>query len=260
MNRKAGKLHTLRRKGAPHCLRSALALPAALAFPVAALLLYSCDPPASTPGGTETKHVETRSDGSTITTKTTAGGITKELVIHPSVTSIEDNAFRNSGLTSLTIGNSVKTIGKEAFAGNPKLKTVRITGTGAVETNLFIYSDTSGSPKGILNQSGSSGIELIIEDGITAIGAWTFSINKLTSLTIGNSVNTIGNNAFYGSQLTSVTIPPSVTVIRDDAFSFNKLKSVILPKALYDARGNAFDGNPPGLRFRDHKGRALGTN
>ena len=348
MNRQAGKLHTLRRESALHfkglgavkrglfCrhrLRSALILPAA------ALLLYSCDPPVSNPGGTQTQHVKTKSDGSTITTKPTAeggtlavhrnpggtetqrvetksdgssitttpaakggtlvvykdstgtetlrvetrsdkstittkptaGGITKELVIHSSLTGIEDKAFENKQLTSLTVGNGVKTIGKQAFAGNPKLKTVTITGTGPVASNAF---------KGIFSASGSSGIELIIQEGITAIGDEAFQNNKLTSvsippsvtaigeaafwdnnltsLTIGNSVKTIGNEAFSYNKLTSVSIPPSVTAIGEAAFADNKLTSVILAKALYDARGDAFDDNPAGLRFYEYSASAPG--
>ena len=325
MNREAGKFTASHRhfKGPgamkpgffyPHRrrLRSALALPAALAFPAAALLLYSCDPPALPPasrevsraetkkneptitttrtpeggelvvtkgpddkevsrvetkedgstitttptakGGTlvvnkdtegkETQRVETRSDKSTITTTPAPeGGITKELVIHPSVTAIEDKAFENNDLTSLTVGNGIEKIGKEAFAGNPKLKTVRITGTGAVETNLFTYKDTSGSRKGIFNESVSSGIELIIEEGITEIGTGAFYGNKLTSVSIPPSVTKIGTNAFSGSRLTSLTIGNGVKTIGEWAFARNKLTSLTIPPSVTAIGDRAFQDN-----------------
>ena len=197
--------------------------------------------------GTETQRVETRSDKSTITTK----GTTKELVLHPSVTAIEDKAFKNNDLTSLTIGNGVKTIGLGIFQNNRQLRTVTITGKGPVESNAF---------KAVFSASGSLRIELIIEDGITAIGDEAFAYNQLTKLTIPSSVTAIGERAFTFNALTKLTIPPSVTAIGERAFSGNKLTSVILSKALYDARGYAFAGNPPGLRFLDHEGRLLGRN
>ena len=219
------------------------------------------------PDGTETQRVETRTDKSTITTKPSAAGGTKELVIHPSVTVIEDKAFQNNNLTSVTIGNGVKTIGKDAFADNRTLKTVTITGTGAIKNNAFTYEDSSLLTKGIFGESGSSGIELVVEDGITSIGDEAFSKNDLTSVTIGNSVRTIGFAAFSENKLNALTIPPSVTSIGHAAFVLNKLTSVILPKVLYDTRGKAFNWNPPGLKFYEYsasapgsRGPELGTN
>ena len=61
---------------------------------------------------------------------------------------------------------------------------------------------------------------LIIEDGVTRIGDYTFrDCSGLTSVTIPNSVTSIGYYAFYYcSGLTSVTIGNSVTSIGLDAF------------------------------------------
>ena len=67
---------------------------------------------------------------------------------------------------------------------------------------------------------GFSVTKVIIENGVTSIGANAFSFcENLTCVTIGNSVMSIGYKAFYDcTGLTSVTIPDSVTVIESAAF------------------------------------------
>ena len=116
------------------------------------------------------------------------------VTIPNSVTSIGDRAFYGcSGLTgSLTIPNSVTSIGSSAFAG---------------------CSGLTGS--------------LIISDSVASIGDGAFSgCSGLTSVTIPNSVTSIGTEAFYGcSSLTSVIIPDSVSSIGNCAF--NLVKNII---------------------------------
>ncbi len=61
--------------------------------------------------------------------------------------------------------------------------------------------------------------EIIIEDGVTYIGAYAFAeCGGLRSVTIGNGVTTIGRSAFDACAITSVTIPNSVTNIGAGAF------------------------------------------
>ena len=93
--------------------------------------------------------------------------------------------FRNCiGLTSVTIPNSVTSIGGGAFSGCSGLTSVTIP------------------------------------NSVTSIGDLAFSeCSGLTSVTIGNSVKYIGSYAFYCcSGLTSITIPNSVTSIGEWAF------------------------------------------
>ena len=92
----------------------------------------------------------------------------KEYIIGESVTSIGDYAFSNhskltSNLTSVTIDESVKSIGESAFEGCSSLTSVTIP------------------------------------NSIISIGDSAFSnCTKLTSVTIGESVTSIGDDAFYG--------------------------------------------------------------
>ena len=90
-----------------------------------------------------------------------------------------------SMLTSVTIGNSVTSIGYEAF--------YYCTGLNSVT----------------------------IGNSVTSIGSYAFrSCTGLNSVTIGNSVTSIGSSAFWDcTGLTSVTIGDSVTSIGDYAFA-----------------------------------------
>ena len=112
-----------------------------------------------------------------------------------------------TSLTSLTIGNSVTSIGEKAFDGCSGLTSINIP--------------NSITTIGVAAFQGCSGLtSLNIPNSITSIGSSTFSgCSGLTSLNIPNSVTSIGSNAFDGcSDLTSLTIPNSVTSIDHKAF------------------------------------------
>ena len=100
------------------------------------------------------------------------------------VTSIGGRAFYLSGLTSVTIPNSVTSIGDWAFTSCWGLTSVTIP------------------------------------DSVASIGDGAFyECESLTSVTIGASVTSIGDSAFSGCfGLTSVTIGSSVTSLGDQAF------------------------------------------
>ena len=136
-------------------------------------------------------------------------GFTGGLTIPNSVTMIGDWAFYDcSGMTSLTISNSVITMGNDAF----------------------------------MNCSGFTG-NVTIPDSLTEIGHSVFrGCSGLASLTLPNALTSIGVSAFYGcSGLTSLYIPNSVTSIGEAAFSAcSNLEQIIvgLDNVVYDSREN----------------------
>jgi len=139
------------------------------------------------------------------------------VTISDSVRSIGSSAFYYcSSLTNVTIGNSVTSIGNSAFAGCSSLKNIAIP------------------------------------DSVKSIGSFAFnSCSSLTSITIPNSVTSIGQAAFYGSNNLKTVY------YKGTANEWTKIKIDISNSALtsatryyysetapsLNAAGTAYDGN-----------------
>ncbi|MCB5984697.1 leucine-rich repeat protein, partial [Flavobacterium psychrophilum] len=171
------------------------------------------------------------------------------------VTAIRESAFFScQGLTSVNVGNFVRSIGKNAFALCSNLTSITIPnntvtsiGDAAFErcsglTSVTIPNSVTTIGKGSF--AGCSGlISITIPNSVTSIGDGSFArCSGLTSVTIPNSVTDIENSAFFScSGLTSVTIPNSVITINRGAFSgCSGLTSVTIPNSVTTIRENAF--------------------
>ena len=121
---------------------------------------------------------------------------------------INEEDFIQRTLISITIPNSVTSIGRGAFYNCSELTNVTIPNSvTSIEDNVF---------------SGCRSLTSVtIPNSVISIGSYAFyNCSKLTNVTIPNSVTSIGGSAFYNcSKLTSITIPNSVTSIGDRAFS-----------------------------------------
>ncbi|MBQ7379276.1 MAG: leucine-rich repeat protein [Clostridia bacterium] len=132
-------------------------------------------------------------------------------------------AFRRCDLTSITMPDSITSIGDSAFFGCTALTSITIPdGVTSIGVRTF--------------DSCYSLMSITIPGSVTSIGDRAFKqCNGLTSVTIGNGVTSIGNSAFaLCTSLTSITLPDSVTSIGNSPFAFcDDLTSIVVT-----------DGNP----------------
>ena len=177
---------------------------------------------------------------------------------------IADGAFEGcTSLTSVTIPNSVTSIGWRAFEGCKSLTSMVVaSGNSTYDSrdncNAIIETATNTLIAGCQNTTIPNSVTSIgdqafrdckslksvtIPNCVTSIGDWAFTgCSSLTSVTIPNSVTSIGWGAFEGcSSLKSVTIPNSVTSIGCWAFwDCKSLTSVTIPKSVKSIGGRAF--------------------
>ena len=141
------------------------------------------------------------------------------VTIPNSITTIGNNAFRNcTSLTEIIIPNSVKTIEGDAFSGCTSLTNIVIPNSvSTIETNAF--SGCNALAYVIVEQENPIYDSRENSNAIIETATNTLTIGCKNS-TIPNSVINIGNGAFSGcTTLTNITIPSNVTNIGCEAFS-----------------------------------------
>jgi len=166
------------------------------------------------------------------------------VTIPNTVASIGEGAFENCiNLTSVTIPDSVTNIGDEAFEDCTSLTSI------TVDANNPAYSDMDGvlfnhSLNTLVEYPGGLGGSYTIPNSVTNIEGGAFAnCYNLTSVTIPNTVASIGEGAFENCiNLTSVTIPDSVTSIGEGSFDgCTGLTSVTIPNSVTSIGTNAFN-------------------
>ena len=217
----------------------------------------------------------------TVTNYNIAGGTIVDIpatvtraCISYSVTNIGAFAMDNLGLTSVTLPNTILTIGENAFAFN-NLPSITIPDSvltiddGAFVQNNNMTSATIGNnvtsigafafrfnglqsisiPNSVLS-IGARAFEtnaiatLTLSTGLSSISDYAFAYNNISSVIIPDGVTTIGEFAFNNNNLTSLTIPEAVTQIGGFAFSTNQLTIVTIPQNITNIGNHAFQNNP----------------
>lgn len=174
----------------------------------------------------------------------------KSITFAEGLTKIDQRAFYQSGITSVTFPKSLKTIDHTAFAYCNSLETVNFAENG----ELTEIADGSSSGNGAFYRTAVQTVAL--PASLEKLGAYAFSeCTKLTTVTLpdDNHLETFGENVFNGctslsgftfgksaddveltfganafakSMLTQFSFPANTVEIGDNAFSGSKLTTV----------------------------------
>ncbi len=149
------------------------------------------------------------------------------------VTYIETSAFLDcSGLTKITMPNSITSIYMNAFLGCTGLTEITLSESlTSIGMGAFGYC--------------SSLMEITLPESLTTIENYAFfGCTGLTKITLSESLTLIRDGAFRDcSGLTEITLPESLTTIGSNAFAgCSGLKSLAVPENVKTLGGGAFDG------------------
>lgn len=170
----------------------------------------------------------------------------KKVVIEDGVTGFWGNVFAyNNNLTSVTIGNSVTSIGPDPFYGCSSLTDFWVDSDNAIYSSVDGVLFNKDQTAIVLYPSGRKGAYSVPNGA--GIGAYAFiACNGLTSVTISDGASGIQRYAFaYCESLTSVAIPDSVTLIADAFQECTNLTAVYYSgsKAQWNEINIIADGN-----------------
>ena len=171
------------------------------------------------------------------------GGLVGGYAVPTNVTTIVSAAFEyDTGITNVSIGTNVTSIGQFAFYDCANLQAITVNATNPFysslksvlfdkhQTDLIQYPcGLAGSyivPGTVTNiEAGAFGdsaglVSVVLPDSVRSLGVQTFySCQSLFSISLGNGLTSIGQQAFNEcTSLADVAIPDSVTNIGSYAF------------------------------------------
>ena len=154
----------------------------------------------------------------------------KYVNIPSTVTTICENAFRDSQLEIIIIPDTVILIGEYAFSGCTNLKSIIIPRS--------VKSIGDGAFSGCRNLKSID----LSDSSVTTIGESAFGgCSELANLVIPNSVTSIGNFAFSSClALQEINIPDSVTHIGDSLFMNSEIKQIKIHQSTANFTGHTF--------------------
>ena len=141
------------------------------------------------------------------------------VTIPNTVTIIRDNAFKETQITSLDLGEGVEQIGSYSFGG--------------------------------IND-GVNNLDVVIPDSVTTLTSNAFGQSNLGDVVIGDGLETIEGAVFYnnyGQGARSIIFGSNLKRIREAAFLGVNATNIILPDGLEHLETRAFEQTNPGLIY-----------
>ena len=127
------------------------------------------------------------------------------------ITNVSDYAFFGVQASSVSLPETVTSLGANSFNGNKKMQTIDLpSGLTSIGEGAF--------------RSATGLTDITIPEGVTTLPKQLFhGATNLTNVTIGSNVTTIENDVFRTTNLTSINIPETLKSVGDYAFAFTNL-------------------------------------
>ncbi len=174
------------------------------------------------------------------------------VILREGTVGIMANAFRDNGILNISIPNTVKSIGDNAFKNCSYLENITIPdsvvriGNYAFDYCYSLVTVTLGSNLETIGDYAFNGcgklVNIKIPENVEIIGDYAFSdCDSLTSIAIPDSVVSIGYNAFSScGYLTTVTLGSNLQTIGNYAFNYCNLTSITIPDSVISLGDYAF--------------------
>ncbi len=164
--------------------------------------------------------------GSSLTSGQTNFTYLNKVLFGDSVTTLEDNIFKDSGVTTLAITRYIETIDLSVFGGSSVSNITVDANNGDFSTeNEYLY--TKNKSKLILCPPGNSRLTVRLNDSTTTIGEEAFIYNTtITTLYLSN-VTTIETRAFKNTTALKKVYGIRSLTVGTDAFNISAAEAVV---------------------------------
>lgn len=177
-------------------------------------------------------------------------GIT-EIEIPEGVTSIGKYAFQNcASLTKISLPASLTSIGEDAIDGCAKLSSIDV----AADNENFSFNDGAFYVETRVDEtkvevtlamvlpSRPQG-PFVVPERVTSIAGYAFADTNVSEVRFMNADTKLENYAFANAaKLEKVTLPANLTEISEGAFMNSGLKEIVIPANITDIYASAFSG------------------